>query len=157
MYVVGWLTDNMYAINLRDQTLRWHIHLNGESPEALYAANGVLYIGTSGYAIHVLRADNGTQLWSRNNFSLQLIDDHTLYGFAADSNGSITNDLNALRSSDGTMLWHIQIGSPYNGKIATSHMVVYVITDTTLYALRANDRSVLWQTPISGDMVGPTF
>jgi len=152
MYVVGWLTDNMYAINLRDQTLRWHIHLNGESTETLYAANGVLYLGT----IHALRADNGTQLWSRNNFSLQLIDSGILYGFAVDSNGSITNDLNALRSSDGTTLWHIQIGSSYIGKVAVSHMVVYVMSDTTLYALRAKDRSVLWQTPISGDMVGPT-
>jgi len=149
MYVVGWLTDNMYAINLRDQTLRWHIHL---STETLYAANGVFYLGT----IHALRADNGTQLWSRNNFSLQLIDSGILYGFAVDSNGSITNDLNALRSSDGTTLWHIQIGSQY-GKVAASHMVVYVMTDTTLYALRAKDRSVLWQTPISGDMVGPIF
>ena len=96
----------MYAINLRDQTLRWHIHLNGESTETLYAANGVLYLGT----IHALRADDGTQLWSRNNFSLQLIDSGILYGFAVDSNSSTTNDLNALRSSDGTTVWHIQIG-----------------------------------------------
>ena len=161
MYVVGWLTDNMYAINLRDQTLRWHTQVNGGSTEALFAANGALYLDTSANSpqastIHALRADNGTQLWSRNNFSLQLIDSGILYGFAVDSNGSVTNDLNALRSSDGTTLWHIQIGSPY-GKVAVSHMVVYVITDTILYALRANDRSVLWQTPISGYMVGPTF
>jgi outer membrane protein assembly factor BamB len=156
MYVVGWLTDNMYAINLRDQTLRWHIHVNGESTEALYAANGVLYIDTSANAIHALRADNGTQLWNRNNFSLQLIDNDILYSFAVDSNGSITNDLYALRSSDGTTVWHIQIGSP-NGKVAASHMTLYVITDTMLYALRANDRSILWQTSISGDMEGPIF
>jgi len=121
MYVVGWLTDNMYAINLRDQTLRWHIHLNSKSTEALYAANGVLYLDTSAYAIHALRADNGTQLWSRNNFSLQLIDSGILYAFAVDSNGSVTNNLNALRSSDGTTLWHIQRGSPY-GKVAASHI-----------------------------------
>ena len=162
MYVVGWITDNMYAINLRDQTLRWHTHLNGESTEALFAANGVLYIGTSANSpqtntIHALGEDNGTQLWSRNNFSLQLIDNHMLYGYAVDPNASITNDLTALSSSDGTTLWHIQIGGSYIGKVAVSHMVVYVMTDSTLYALREKDRSALWQSPISGDMLGPIF
>src|SRR5947207_3192741 len=76
MYVVGWFTDNLYAINLDTHTLRCHIHVNNQQGESLFATNGLLYVNTSGYpsrisTLYALRADNGQHIWSKNNFYLQ--------------------------------------------------------------------------------------
>ncbi|MFL5624079.1 MAG: PQQ-binding-like beta-propeller repeat protein [Ktedonobacteraceae bacterium] len=160
LYVVGWLTDNVYALSLNTHTLRWHIHLNNQQTDALHASNGIVYVGMSTYpaqgsTLYALQADNGVQHWSMNNFDLLLIDKDTLYGFGVDTNGSYTNDLYALHASDSTTVWHIQEGGSGIRKVAVALNIVFVMTDTALYALHANDGSQVWQNPILGNMVGP--
>jgi len=139
--------------------------LNNEQTGTLSASNGTVYVNTEGNSsatsnLYALRTDTGAQLWSKQNLSLQLIAFGTLYCFGVATDGGFTNDLYALHAVDGTTLWHIHIGSSgssYGPRyISVARMTVYVMTDTTLYALHANDRSIAWQSSISGYMVvGP--
>ena len=160
MYVVGWFTDNLYAINLDTHTLRWHIHVNNQQGESLFATNGLLYVDTSGYpsrisTLYALRADNGQHIWSKNNFYLQFTSNDKLYATGVDTNGSPTSDLYALSSSDASTLWHVQMSGSRLGNMAVEYTNFYVITDTALYALHTTDGKILWQTPLSyGYMVG---
>ena len=160
MYVVGWFTDNLYAINLDTHNLLWNTHVNNQQLGTLYTTNGLLYVNTSGYpsrisTLYALRADNGVQLWNKNNFFLQLTSNDKLYGIGVDTNGSLTSDLYALRSSDASTLWHVQMGSSRLGNMTIEYTNFYVITDTALYALQTTDGNKIWQTPLSyGYMVG---
>jgi len=158
LYVVGWLADNVYAISLQTHTLQWHIHITGEQTEALYVSNGTIFVKTSApESIYALRINDGSQLWSKHNLSLQLADSDTLYSLGVSTDGSYTNVLYALRFSDGTTIWNIQVGGSgsFFRYIAAALNTIFVMSDTNLTALSTNDRGVLWQIPLSGYMVGP--
>ena len=161
MYVVGWFTDNLYAINVDTHILRWHIHANNQLGESLFAANDTLYVNTSAYpsrinSLYALRADNGQHIWSKNNFYLQFTSNDKLYATGVDTNGSLTSDLYALSSSDASTLWHVQMSGSRLGNMAVEYTNFYVVTDTTLYALHTTDGKILWQIPLSfGYMIGP--
>lgn len=161
MYMVGWLTDSVLAIRLTDQAIIWHTHLTNAKLDGLYAAHGVLYVNAPAYSsqtnsIYALQARDGTQLWSKNNLVLQAIQADTLYSVRLDANGSATNDFYALYPTDGSTRWHIQVDSPpHFANIAVVYTVVYMMTDSNLYALHVNDGSILWRLPLFGSMVGP--
>jgi outer membrane protein assembly factor BamB len=161
LYVVGWLTGNLYAINLDTHTIRWHIHLNNEQAGTLFAMNDTLYVNTSAYpsrinTLYALRADNGQQLWSKKNFFIKFTSNNELYATDVDTNGFPTNNLYALSSSDASILWHLQMSASILGYMAIVYTNFYLITDTALYALHTTDGKILWQIPLSyGYMIGP--
>lgn len=158
LYVVGWLTDNLYAININTHALRWHIHLNNAQTNTLQASNNILYVGTfispNPSIIFAVRADTGMLLWSKQNIEFQLVNTDALYCTSVDANGGSSGDIYALHPSDGTTIWHIQMSNVHIFYTASIQKTVYMSSDTTLYALNATNGSVLWQVPISGSLTG---
>ncbi len=73
LYVLGWSTNNVYAINVATHTLVWHAQLANAGVSALYVANGSIYVDAPSYpseSVYALEADTGAQLWRKNNLSL---------------------------------------------------------------------------------------
>lgn len=158
VYEVSPITDNVYAINANNGTLRWHIHLNNQQTGVLYGANGVIYVNTYTYGsdsniipyAYALRADDGTQLWHQANASIRFVDGVMLYA----SDNANANNLEALRASDGSILWHTQL--VLRSVLTGGYGIVYASTDSVLYAFHGNDGSILWQVPIpTYYIVGP--
>lgn len=165
----------IYALRTSDGSLRWQHPTTDPAVADPLVANGVVY-ANSGTSLLALRASDGALLW---NLPLAANGHPDIGLWLANANGVVyviagekgqdfpfsdsgeNNALLALRASDGSQLWRIDLGSDYYSQPSTpviANGVIYVragasredkaqgnSTAAHLYALRASDGSQLWQ------------
>ena len=132
-------TMNLSVIKISDGSLLWHI--KAESMQ-LFQGN-IVGITTSDGALHMLRADNGHEVWhykSSNGVSLSpFIGDRLLY--MQTPNESVQ----ALRPDNGALLWTYKDPWGVADVFQDINGVLYVETgDGFIVALRTSDGKRLW-------------
>ena len=165
------LIGSIDALKVSDGTVLWHakvdVHNDASlSVQVMKVVKGVVYVGVDGGfsgdsagEVYALQATNGSLLW---HYTVKgeccrglVVTDTTVYvgDTDRDRGGSYVD---ALKTSDGTVLWHHQIDRPsILLGIVAANGVVYVGTATAdqsgsgihkgaVDALRANDGTLLW-------------
>jgi len=156
-----------------------HNKRGGEA--SVYIADGVAFVVAlynGHFALYALRASDGALLWKQQadmeDFALpQAVANGIVYTGSYDFRSSRGNAY-AFRVSDGTMLWKYQMAIDVNGypqSAVVDNGVVYIASpmsytrftfpynpkkdvqnnNSTVYALRASDGSLLWQYEIDKD------
>ena len=134
-----------------------------------FVANGVVYVPTQDGHLFALRESTGSPVWSRelpvSNFPPYLF----IVGGVIYVETLGGSNIDALRASDGSALWHYQGREGGQGEMIFSPSVVYLASYTTdsgsrpaigeITALRASDGSVLWRysPPVPATQLIPTL
>ncbi len=141
------------ALRVSDGSLLWR-HAGGTmAEESVTAVDGVVYIApllpfdstATSVTVEALRARDGSPLWSRafptdapGLFQLTVVNSVVYVRSAVER-------IEAIRASDGTLLWYYTSHSSLVSLPSVADGVVYAGTvDGHLSALRASDGSVLW-------------
>jgi outer membrane protein assembly factor BamB len=171
----------VHALRASDGSTLWSYRVEHTTRGApsVYIANGVAFVGAPGYqAIFALRASDGLLLWkyqvAMEYIALpQAVANGIVYAGSYDFRSSRGNAY-AFRVSDGTMLWKYQMNLEVKGwpqSAVVDSGVVYIAspisynrftagydptkdvqnTNSTVYALRASDGSLLWKYEIDKD------
>jgi outer membrane protein assembly factor BamB len=152
------------AFRVRDGVLIWRHVGRSKSEESATVVDGVIYLTpilpngshVTSMTVEALRARDGVSLWSRSlptdspaTFQLTVVN-KVVYVMSA------ARRIDALRASDGSLLWHYTSRVPFVSfptvpalqlfpPILVADGVVYVGTqDGHLYALQASDGFPLW-------------
>ncbi len=160
-YLYQHQSGTLIALSGSDGTQRWSARIPAlittdkeGVPEYGYGhmemIDGVLYLVSSQGVISALREESGTLLW-QNSAPTAPLPSSNPFGSAplSLSHGILyvfTDQLYALRASDGKLLWHASPATLQNFAVDPDKGMVYVVDKTTLEALRASDGKLLWQT-----------
>jgi outer membrane protein assembly factor BamB len=148
------------ALKVSDGTVLWHSNIDGPGDvKVLKVVNGVVYVASVSDAsisdasrsryVYALRASDGSQLWRYT------VSGRCCRGLVVTDTAIYLGELDhvdAIKTSDRTLLWHHQIDGSLLG-IAVGDGVVYVGTAQVNYngpskgavdALRASDGTVVW-------------
>lgn len=161
---VGLTDGTVKALRTSDGFPLWTYH-NKSGEESVTVDNGVVYLvpyifdnstaTVSIVTVTALHAQNGSPLWTRTFTSdspatLQLIVANGIVYLRSDF-----SRIDALRASDGTLLWHYTAHTPLVSMSAATKGVVCVSTqDGVISILRANDGLLLWKY-LSADLTTP--
>lgn len=167
VYILSNVTNNgqssgeiLSAVRISDGTTLWRSQWNNESSYTQpVVSNGVAYFSTihfnsstdygDGGAIHAIRANDGSTLWTYQVASANGVDgiyiaDGIVYASA--------DALYALRANDGSLLWKYQSDGEYmTVPSAVVNGVVYTVSAASsnhycyAYAFRASDGTILWK------------
>jgi outer membrane protein assembly factor BamB/pimeloyl-ACP methyl ester carboxylesterase len=149
MYEISPFTDNVYAVNIADGSVRWHMHLNNEQTSTLLTNGENIYVGTfnlSTYtgSLYALSSGNGSILWQETNIGSMLFADNiAVYVF----NNNI-HALEALQVNNGSMLWQTQVAAAIVTSVYGILYVSSISNAVTLYALSESTGSSFWSAPI---------
>ncbi len=163
---------SVQALDAETGTVRWQAELPASSTVPLVASGGVVYASTHAGCV-ALRAADGTLLWRRDARWLQpsvpCLLDHTIYvsysewrrhlpGGQRPPESSLDVYIEALRATDGTLLWRQRLGADTDARGVTAPAVaggvVYVGADNgCLYALNAADGTVRWSCQTGGSLL----
>lgn len=77
--------------------------------------------------------------WATNHDVFLVADQTTIYVASHD------NVLAALRTNNGSLLWHVSTNGPLSGKPVIAGGIVYASSETTIYAIGASTGRLLWQ------------
>lgn len=160
----GFPTVQAFALRNTDGTLLWStpvvdsMNMNFISGENVLVADGLLYILLRDQTFYpqvvALHVDTGKLAWivQLNNFKNYAYNPPLLTDAGAGRlfiSNAATGDFEALRSTDGKIVWHIQ-----TGKMQDYHEKAFVLRGDTIYAfspdhhgivaLRASDGQALW-------------
>lgn len=146
-------TGVVTALRVSDGSLLWRYAGGTTGEESVTTADGVVYLApllpldstATRVTVEALRARDGSPLWSRTFptdapglFQLTVVNSVVYVRSAFER-------IEAIRSSDGSVLWHYISHSPLVSLPAVAAGMVYAGTvDGHLSALRASDGSVLW-------------
>ena len=127
-------------------TVKWKT-LTSEAVDASAAVvGGVAYICSRDNHMYALRADTGSLLWTQPmGTSTPFVQNGIVYVGAADG-------LYALSANTGAEKWVFSQGRSFNSPYVLNG-VVYVATNedkATLFALTANNPSIIWSFPAGG-------
>jgi outer membrane protein assembly factor BamB len=149
--------EYIYALRQSDGSVLWRYTSNGN----IYASpstegNDMIYIAAP-EGISPLQASSGSVLWhfvTRNaGDSPPVVVNGIVYATSSLNGGS--GVLDALRASDGRLLWEYQAGT-YISLSLVSNGIAYINSgNVTLAALRASDGHRLWQRAIDATFIQP--
>jgi outer membrane protein assembly factor BamB len=110
------------------------------------AVNGIAYIDAPDGTLSARRANDGKILWQHTfvtpTYHLAVATSTALYGISYNPAGAFVE---ALRASDGSVLWNAPVPPPGPRALMVNNGVVYFnALDGTVYALRASDGNELW-------------
>ncbi len=122
---------------------------------SIAGANGIVYIDATDGTLSARRGSDGKLLWQRSfitpAYYLGAASSTALYGITANANGTVVE---ALRASDGSVLWATSVPPAGPGRIMVNAGIVYYNAQNgTVYALRASDGNELWY--LSSGMTAP--
>jgi outer membrane protein assembly factor BamB len=122
---------------------------------SIAGANGIVYIDATDGTLSARRGSDGKLLWQRSfitpAYYLGAASSTALYGITANANGTVVE---ALRASDGSVLWATSVPPAGPGRIMVNAGIVYYNAQNgTVYALRASDGNELWY--LSSATTGP--
>ena len=151
VYAVSDQTD-VFAIRAADGRLLWSAHLHQFTglPESMYLTAGVLLVAT-GDGIHAFRASDGTPLWSSRRSPLLAADNGVVFvgniqlgpTFPGSNVSNVSADnIEALRASDGSVLWTFYTGDASYGTVVGSTFYLEILGG--IQALRVSDGHPLW-------------
>lgn len=172
--------DMVEALQTKDGHLLWQYRVDQHADiHTMRVCSGVIYLGITQYGatadttksiVEALRAKDAKLLWRHTNTDSSYYDQlevtsETLYLITAKSSEpksySVLSIIHALRSSDGSEVWHATYNT-YGVAItatATDHAVYVIKTIDMLKSgidtLQASDGSLLWHKQTT--MVGPPF
>jgi outer membrane protein assembly factor BamB len=142
------------AFRVKDGVLIWRHVGRITSEESATVVDGVIYLApivpvgshVTSLTVEALRARDGVSLWSRSlstdspgTFQLTVVN-KVVYVLSA------AERIDALRASDGSLLWHYTSSAPFVSVPTVSDGVVYTSTqDGHFSALRASDGFALWK------------
>jgi outer membrane protein assembly factor BamB len=142
------------AFRVRDGVLIWRHVSRAKSEESATVVDGVVYLTpilpngshVTSMTVEALRARDGVSLWSRSlptdspaTFQLTVVNKVVYVMSAAER-------IDALRASDGSLLWHYTSSVPFVSLPAVSDGMVYTSTqDGHFTALRASNGTPLWK------------
>jgi len=142
------------AFRVRDGVLIWRHVGRTQSEESATVVDGVIYLtpilpngsDDTSMTVEALRARDGVSLWSRSlptdspaTFQLTVVN-QVVYIMSA------ARRIDALRASDGSMLWHYTSSVPFVSLPTVSDGMVYTSTqDGHFTVLRASDGIPLWK------------
>ena len=147
LYQDGILT----ALNGSNGSSRWTMQLSSFS--SLQSAAGVVYLLDGQGQVHALQEANGARLWQANLDHLSLPQYRGASLLATYPRLQIlqgvvyvrTDQMYALRASDGHVLWHVPLAQSSSQPFAVAHGVVYFVLNGHLSALQAADGHPIWQ------------
>lgn len=142
------------ALNGSNGSARWTIDL--ASFDSLQSVDGVVYLLDGQGHVHAVRAETGAPLWQTSLDQVTLYPEPQIeippYARLEVVQGVVfvrTDQLYALRASDGHMLWHVPLVADGTGALLPSFAVangmVYLSLHGHLAALRASDGKPVWQ------------
>ncbi len=141
------------AFRVKDGVVIWRHVGKSTDEQSATVVDGVIYLTpnlpfdshVTTVTVHALRARDGSPLWSRTlptdapAFFQLTVMNKVVYVRSA------VERIDALRASDGTLLWHYTSRSSFVSLPTVSNGVVYAGTiDGHLYALRASDGFLIW-------------
>ena len=163
---------SVQALDTETGTVRWQAELPASSTSPLVAWDGVVYASTHEGCV-ALHAADGTLLWRRNarwhQTSVPCLLEHTLYVSSSEwlrhrpsgqrtRQSSLHAYVEALRTTDGELLWRQRLGADTGAGSVTAPAVaggvVYVgADDGRLYALNAEDGALRWSRQTGGSLL----
>jgi serine/threonine protein kinase/outer membrane protein assembly factor BamB len=167
----------VHALRASDGSILWSYPVsNRNGAYAVYASDGYVYVSASG--LYVLQASTGSLVWKydpQNAYvtSQPAIANGEVY-LNIDDFGSHQGKIEAFQASNGKMLWQYNMVSDVDGapgSIIVDNGVIYAAspqsfnrfqypydpskdsqnTPSTIYALQANNGSLLWKYQIDKD------
>ena len=131
----------IYALDAARGSLLWQHQLNIQVPQPVLASSGFVYISSVNGTLYTLLARNGKLLWQRPLPSAaQILTTSTSLIYASDGNVTV------LRSSNGSLLWHLHFASTPVQPLAMTHGNIYVASfDNSISAFKASNGAFLWR------------
>ncbi len=151
--------QGVYALRAGNGLLLWKQQTKGSIWQVPLVVDCIVYVLASSSndgqgTLYALRTSDGQQLWRfpLRTFSMPPAVEQGVVYLATPVDGVV-----ALRASDGYPLWHTTPAIPsYETRVADGVVYVSAITAnnrSTLYALRADNGSLLWRYPIVGSVL----
>jgi outer membrane protein assembly factor BamB len=149
--------EYIYALRQSDGSILWRYTSRGNIyASASTGGNGVIYIAAQ-EGISALQASSGSLLWhfaTRNAGDSQpVVVNGVVYATSSIINGP--GELDALRASDGRLLWRYQAGTYISAPLVSNGIAYISSGRVTLAALRASDGHRLWQRAIDASFIQP--
>jgi outer membrane protein assembly factor BamB len=148
MVYVGSFDENIYGLNMSTGEKIWSYHSGDFHPEPA-VADEIVYGITSEANIYAFNARQGTKIWNYSIYDGWATDDQPYFAISSGllyaRNG--LNKIYAINALSGNKIWYKTFeNSTYHGISAPTAVngVVYLGTDTGIYALKGNSGEVVW-------------
>jgi outer membrane protein assembly factor BamB len=132
----------IYALDAARGSLLWQLQLkNVHVVQPVLTSGGFVYISSVNGTLYTLLARNGKLLWQRPLPSAaQILTTSTSLIYASDGNVTV------LRSSNGSLVWHLHFASTPVQPLAIAHGNIYVASfDNSVSAFKASNGAFLWR------------
>jgi len=161
MVYVGSFDENIYGLNMSTGEKIWSYHSGDFHPEPA-VADEIVYGITSGANIYALNARQGTKIWNYSIYDGWATDQQPYFAISSGllyaRNG--LNKIYAINALSGNKIWNKTFeSSTYHGISAPTAVngVVYLGTDTGIYALKGNSGEVVWDYSTSSSFGPPVI
>lgn len=144
----------LYALDAENGSLVWKFATGHYLWSQPVIANDTVYIGSMDNFVYALSLD-GEELWSYElsgavTGAPTLSEDGSMI-FA----GSLGNQMVALDAATGELVWTFDTAqSVWGTSIVADGKLIFTDTGGNIYALSVEDGTSLWQTEVSGEIVG---
>jgi len=144
--VVYVASDKLYALNARDGSQRWTAPSQDVIASSPLIVKHTIYLGSYDNHIYALDQTTGSKQWAYQTkgrvYVGPVVDQDRLFFGAGDDGPSVY-----AITTQGKLLWHNPM--IISSSIAVSNGLLYVGTNTTLYALSTQDGTVRWSLPMN--------
>ncbi|MBA2394522.1 MAG: PQQ-binding-like beta-propeller repeat protein [Ktedonobacteraceae bacterium] len=130
----------VYALDAASGDMLWQYKLSIPAAQPVLAAGEFVYVNAFDGTLYTFLAKSGKLLWHRQlPVAAQVLTTNESIIYASDSN------VTALRSSNGSLLWHLHYSSTPVQPLAMTHGNIYVATfDSNVSAFNASNGAFLW-------------
>lgn len=130
----------VYVLDAANGDMLWQHKLNVPVAQPVLAAGEFVYVNAFDGTLYTFLAKSGKLLWHRQlPVAAQVLTTNESVIYASDSN------VTALRSSNGSVLWHLHYASTPVQPLAMAHGNIYVATfDSNVSAFNASNGAFLW-------------
>jgi outer membrane protein assembly factor BamB len=143
----------LYALNT-DGTLAWKFETGHYLWSQPLIANDIIYLGSMDHFVYAISLD-GEEIWSAElsgavtGAPIMSEDGAMLFV------GSLDNQMNALDAASGDFVWTYDTDqSVWGTSVISDGKLVFSDSDGNIYGASAENGEPLWQTQISGEVVG---
>jgi len=156
IYVPGGHSGKIYELRASDGKQLKTLNFQQDEPLEMVAADGMMYVDSTGHDMYAIRATDDTTLWHKQFDGLRLglsgpADGAIYFAQNISSVGSTqtnSSDIYALNTSNGSQRWGWSPSQSFGVSPVTGFDgAVYFFVGSNLYALNAANGKQLWQVP----------